>query len=103
MSRNREDRRRFAEELAAERAKRSPKEQLARLDAMFGKGQGAKKERERLAQQIAAPKKPKEKEAAPAEATAEEPKHKKPQGRQVEKKTAKKVRHLSAKAEAVDG
>jgi hypothetical protein len=33
----------------AERAKRSPAEQLAKLDAAFGVGQGAKKERARLA------------------------------------------------------
>lgn len=36
-----------------ERNGRSSKEQLARLDAMFGKGQGAKRERAKLAKRIA--------------------------------------------------
>ena len=37
----------------AERAKLSAKEQIDRLDAKFGAGQGAAKERARLAAQIA--------------------------------------------------
>lgn len=37
-----------AKKLAEERAKRSPKEQLALLDQKLGKGEGAKKERARL-------------------------------------------------------
>ena len=37
----------------AERAKLSAKEQIERLDAKFGEGQGAAKERARLAAQIA--------------------------------------------------
>lgn len=36
----------------AEREARSPQEQLARLDKMFGPGQGAKKERTKLARRI---------------------------------------------------
>jgi hypothetical protein len=32
---------------------RSPQEQLSRLDRMFGEGQGAKKEREKLHKRIA--------------------------------------------------
>ena len=38
----------IAESNAEERAKRSPHQQLAVLDARLGKGQGAKKERARL-------------------------------------------------------
>jgi hypothetical protein len=43
-----QQKRAMVERLAAERAKRSNKEQLAVLDARLGKGQGAKKERARL-------------------------------------------------------
>ena len=53
-----------AEEQAVERAKRTPQQQLERLDQMFGEGKGATKERARLAKQLAAAKpkeKPKEK------------------------------------------
>ena len=46
------DRRQRAEALAEARAKRTPKQQLARLDGKFGKGQGARKERARLEKQI---------------------------------------------------
>lgn len=53
MSIARDERRKQAEALAEERAKRTPEQQLARLDGMFGEGQGATKERARLAQQIA--------------------------------------------------
>ena len=45
----RAERRKRAEALAEERAKRSPEQQLARLDKMFGKGKGAAKERAKLA------------------------------------------------------
>ena len=46
----------------AARAKRSPEEQLARLDSILGKGQGARKERARLLAQItSAQAKPKKK------------------------------------------
>jgi hypothetical protein len=38
----------MAQENAESRAKRSPAEQLAELDARLGKGQGAKRERARL-------------------------------------------------------
>lgn len=41
-----------AEKRQEERAKRSPKEQLVRLDNMFGKGEGAQKERKRLQEMI---------------------------------------------------
>ena len=46
--RSKEERRKEAEARQEERAKRTPQEQLARLDAMFGKDQGAARERERL-------------------------------------------------------
>ena len=42
-----------AEELADERAKRTPKQQLALLDKRLGKGKGAKKERAQLARELA--------------------------------------------------
>jgi hypothetical protein len=37
-----------AKERQLERNKRSPKDQLSRLDSIFGKGLGAKKEREKI-------------------------------------------------------
>jgi hypothetical protein len=40
--------------LAEERAKRSPKEQIAHLDKLLGNGVGAKRERARLQEQIKA-------------------------------------------------
>jgi len=45
---SRERRRLKALELQAERSKRSPQEQLARLDQEFGVGQSAERERKRL-------------------------------------------------------
>lgn len=54
MQRNRAARQAEAKERAAVRASISDAEQLARLDAMFGKGQGAKKERARLQARIEA-------------------------------------------------
>ena len=50
--RSKADRRKVAEELQAERAKRSPQQQLERLDLLLGKGVGAMKERARLVKQI---------------------------------------------------
>tara|TARA_R110000824_G_scaffold350598_1_gene537524 strand:- start:600 stop:782 length:183 start_codon:yes stop_codon:yes gene_type:complete len=41
-----------AEELAGERAQRTPKQQLALLDKRLGKGKGAAKEREKLAREL---------------------------------------------------
>ena len=46
--RTRESRREMAAELEAERATRTPKQQLARLDERLGKDTGARKERARL-------------------------------------------------------
>jgi hypothetical protein len=40
------------DELAEERAKRTPKQQLALLDKRLGKGKGAKKERAQLAREL---------------------------------------------------
>lgn len=54
MQRNRAARQAEAKERAAVRASISDTEQLARLDNMFGKGQGAKRERARLEKRIAA-------------------------------------------------
>lgn len=45
---NRERRQKDAQERQEARAKRSSQEQLERLDAKLGEGQGAKRERERL-------------------------------------------------------
>lgn len=50
---DRERRREVAEKNAELRAERTDEEQLARLDEMFGSGQGASKERARLAIRIA--------------------------------------------------
>jgi|APSaa5957512535_1039671.scaffolds.fasta_scaffold262834_2 hypothetical protein len=44
-----------------DREDRTPEQQIARLDEMFGKGGGAQKERSRLASLIKASKKPKPK------------------------------------------
>jgi hypothetical protein len=41
-----------ADELAEERAKRTPKQQLALLDKRLGKGKGAEKERAQLAREL---------------------------------------------------
>ena len=41
-----------AEKLRKARAKRTDQQQLAELDRVFGKGKGAKKERERLKERI---------------------------------------------------
>jgi hypothetical protein len=48
MSQSVEEKRRTVSRLVAERAKRSPMEQLRLLDQRLGKGQGAAKERLRL-------------------------------------------------------
>ena len=107
MYKSKEQKRIDAEAMAAERAKRSPKEQLARLDHMLGKGQGAVKERARLQAQIDNKhKKPKEEVEEPdltegtvlhdPEAPAE--KVKKVPGRRQDKKTEKKVRKLPVEA-----
>jgi len=56
MSTKKEDKRRRAIERQDERAKRTPQEQLKRLDDMFGEGKGAAKERARLAVYMLAPK-----------------------------------------------
>ena len=47
-----EVRRNRAEELANDRLGRTPQQQLMRLDKMFGKGNGAAKERAKLAKII---------------------------------------------------
>ena len=44
----------WAQERTVEAAKRTPQEQLKRLDAKFGKGNGAKRERKRLVGNIKA-------------------------------------------------
>lgn len=49
-----EEKRRKADELRAAASLRTPEEQIARLDSMFGPGQGAKKERAKLAERIKA-------------------------------------------------
>jgi hypothetical protein len=49
---DRQTKREAAEKRNAERAKLSPKEQLAHLDAKLGAGEGAKRERARLAKLI---------------------------------------------------
>jgi hypothetical protein len=48
-----EERRLSAQQRVAEAAKRTPEEQIARLDTMFGVGLGAQKERAKLAKRIA--------------------------------------------------
>ena len=51
--RRKDYRRKNAEEAAARRAELTDQQQLAKLDTMFGKGQGAQRERARLANRIA--------------------------------------------------
>ncbi len=55
-SRPAKDRQDSAEELAEERAKRTPAQQVKALDALLGKGKGAVRERARLKKTIAAAK-----------------------------------------------
>jgi len=52
-ARGKSERKSRAEERQAVANKRSPEEQLARLDKMFGAGMGAVKEREKLHKRIA--------------------------------------------------
>jgi len=52
VERRRDDKKAAAAERAIERAQRSDEQQLKRLDRMFGAGQGANKERARLAKRI---------------------------------------------------
>jgi len=47
-----EEKRNAIEEMAQAAAKRTPLEQLARLDNVFGKGEGAAKERTRLSHMV---------------------------------------------------
>lgn len=47
-----EERRKFAQQLQEERAKRTPQQQLDRLDRLLGTGVGAVRERTRLQKQI---------------------------------------------------
>lgn len=54
MKRNAVRRRESALVCMAERAKRTPTQQIALLDARFGIGQGARKERARLQKQLGA-------------------------------------------------
>lgn len=53
MNQRKQDRIDRAEERKAAREERTPKQQIAVLDDMLGKGLGARKERARLAKQIA--------------------------------------------------
>lgn len=48
MPKLKEDKREEAKKRKENRRRKSPKDQLAKLDQLFGKGQGAKKERIRL-------------------------------------------------------
>lgn len=48
MSKSKELKRQEAEERQQKRSKRGPQDQIASLDAKFGKNVGAKKEREKL-------------------------------------------------------
>ena len=50
---NKEERKERALERKETSGERSPEEQLSRLDRMFGKGNGAKKERGKLRKRIA--------------------------------------------------
>jgi hypothetical protein len=52
---DRDARRKAAETRNAERAARTPQQQLQQLDMLFGAGKGAVRERARLANQIATP------------------------------------------------
>ena len=76
MSVARDERRKRAEALAEERAKRTPEQQIARLDQMFGEGKGAVKERAKLAKRIADAK-PKAKAEKPEKKAKAEKKGKK--------------------------
>lgn len=96
MPQSAEQKRKNVETLTAERAKRSPQEQLKTLDFRLGKGQGAKKERARLQALIDNKhKKPTEEVVStPVVETPEELKAKR-EARKAEKKAAKRA----AKAE----
>lgn len=54
MKLSQEKRAKSAQQRQAEAEKRTPAEQIARLDKMFGVGQGAKKERAKLAKRMKA-------------------------------------------------
>jgi hypothetical protein len=59
MNRRHEDRQKRAEERLKEQVARTPEQQIARLNEMFGKGKGATKERARLAKLTKKSQKPK--------------------------------------------
>lgn len=74
MPKNKHQKRTEAEERAAHRAKMSHKDQIARLDSLFGKDSGAAKERARLKGLIENAKSPKKE--VQESGSAEKPKKK---------------------------
>lgn len=79
--------------LQAERANRTDQDQLKRLDTLFGKGQGAQRERARLLERIANASVKKHKQVEPVVVEQQSPEEIKAQRelRKAEKKAAKRA------------
>lgn len=77
MPKSKLEKQKEAEKRSALRAKRSHKDQISKLDSLFGPGAGAAKERARLLNLIEEEKKPKKKQQDPQEVKEKKVKKKK--------------------------